>query len=147
MTSITVNMQWLYSNAIGGVKVQVPSRFAEEPKPSWLKIILNFWMRNLEKRRSPVPNAVAQTLSRLLTEGDQLLLSFCWSGFLFSFTVMDSGVNRAGISFKHSYPREATRKSAAYLPARSLEALAWQVMVLPGAVRPKRVAAPPTAIQ
>lgn len=28
----TVNMQWLYSNAIGGVKVQVPLRFAEEAK-------------------------------------------------------------------------------------------------------------------
>lgn len=28
----TVNMQWLYSNAIGGVKVQVPLRFANQAK-------------------------------------------------------------------------------------------------------------------
>lgn len=28
----TVNIQWLYSNAIGGVKVQVPLYFAEEAK-------------------------------------------------------------------------------------------------------------------
>ena len=26
----TINMQWLYSQALGGVKVQVPERFAEE---------------------------------------------------------------------------------------------------------------------
>ncbi len=28
----TVNMQWLYSNALGGVKLQVPSQFAEQAK-------------------------------------------------------------------------------------------------------------------
>lgn len=28
----TVNVQWLYSNAIGGIKVQAPLRFAEEAK-------------------------------------------------------------------------------------------------------------------
>jgi len=28
----TINMQWLYSNALGGVKVQVPSQFAERAK-------------------------------------------------------------------------------------------------------------------
>lgn len=26
----TINMQWLYSNALGGVKVQVPTPFAEQ---------------------------------------------------------------------------------------------------------------------
>ena len=28
----TINMQWLYSNALGGIKVQVPSQFAEMAK-------------------------------------------------------------------------------------------------------------------
>lgn len=28
----TINMQWMYSNALGGVKVQVPTKYAEEAK-------------------------------------------------------------------------------------------------------------------
>lgn len=28
----TINMQWFYSNALGGVRVQVPSRYAEQAK-------------------------------------------------------------------------------------------------------------------